>query len=59
MITKKRKFELAIIKLNNNLTRCNNYKDCMDPTCDHYEEHPYEEPDCEEEACNYGKTRCI
>ena len=65
MIKKNRKFELTIIKLNGNKTRCSHYKDCTSTACNHYDEHPYRD-DCEfvkprlEAECEFGEvTRCI
>jgi hypothetical protein len=59
MIENNRKFELTIIKLKENKTRCNLYKDCSSTGCDHYNEHPYR-CDCEEAKCEFGEvTRCI
>lgn len=60
-----RKTELAIIKLNNNICRCNYYKECnydKKEKCEHFEEHDYEgEGICGEGECGgcNQKTRCI
>lgn len=61
-----RKFELSIIKLDNNKTRCNQYKKCMfKDTCNHYQTHKYDDVMCGEGVCGGRsdiqkmKARCI
>lgn len=56
----KRKVELAIIKMNNNICRCTNHANCDSATCEHKKDHFCFE-DCREEKCAREgmSVRCV